>query len=206
MKKKILTWCIIVVFLLSVSVVAVSERMSEDIAGGIVRLHIIANSDDTNDQRIKLLVRDAIITCQKDIFSGGIKKTLNNEEKEKIKKTTEDVLAQQGAIYGATVETGNFYFPTKRYENITLPAGNYDAVRVVLGTGAGQNWWCVMYPPLCFTQSAVGKADAESLDILKESMGDFSYDIISEESIKIVPAFKIVEILQIVKEKIRNSL
>ena len=63
-----------------------------------------------------------------------------------------------------------------------------------------------MYPPLCFTKSAVGKADAESLNILKESMSEFSYDIISEESIKIVPAFKIVEIFQVVKEKIRNSL
>ena len=206
MKKKILLWCIIVVFLLSVSVAAVSERMCADISGGIVRLHIIANSDDVNDQRIKLLVRDAIIECQKDIFSDGVKKTLTNEEKEKIKQTAEDVLVKQGALYGATVETGNFYFPTKRYENITLPAGNYDAVRVVLGAGAGQNWWCVMYPPLCFLESAVGNADEESLDILKESMGDFSYEIISEESIKIVPAFKIVEIFQIVKEKIRNSL
>lgn len=206
MKKKILLWCIIVVFLLSVSVAVVSERMCDDISAGIVRLHIIANSDDVNDQRIKLLVRDAIIGCQKDIFSDGIKKTLNNEEKEKIKKVAQKVLDEQDALYGATVETGNFYFPTKRYENITLPAGNYDAVRVVLGAGNGQNWWCVMYPPLCFAQSAVGKADAESLDILKESMGEFSYDIISEESVKIVPAFKIVEIFQVVKEKIKNSL
>lgn len=206
MKKKILLWCIIVVFLLSVSASAISEWMCNDISGGIVRLHIIANSDDVNDQRIKLLVRDAIIECQKDIFKDGIKKTLNNEEKEKIRKTTEDVLAEQGVLYGANVETGNFYFPTKQYENITLPAGNYDAVRVVLGAGNGHNWWCVMYPPLCFTKSAVGNADEESINILKESMSEFGYDIISEESIKIVPAFKIVEIFQVVKEKIKNSL
>lgn len=206
MKKKILLWCIIVVFLLSVSVAAVSERMCDDISGGIVRLHIIANSDNENDQRIKLLVRDAIIKTQNEIFGDGIKKTLNNEEKEKIKQTTEKVLAEQGVLYCAKVETGNFYFPTKRYENITLPAGNYDAVRVVLGAGEGKNWWCVMYPPLCFSQSVVGKADTESLNILKESMSDFGYDIISEESIKIVPAFKIVEIFQVVKEKIKNSL
>ena len=206
MKKRILLWCIIVVFLLSVSVAAVSERMCDDISGGIVRLHIIANSDDGNDQRIKLLVRDAIISAQKEIFDNGIKTTLNNEEKEKIRQTAETVLAEQGALYSATVETGSFYFPTKRYENITLPAGNYDAVRVVLGEGEGKNWWCVMYPPLCFAQSAVGSADEESLAILKESMSDFSYEIISEESVKITPAFKIVEVWQVVKEKIKNSL
>lgn len=206
MKKKIFIWCIIVVFLFSISVAAVSERMCDDISEGIIRLHIIANSDGDDDQRIKLLVRDEIIKMQKEIFNDGIKKSLNNEEKERIKQVAEEILSEQGALYGAMVETGNFYFPTKKYENITLPAGNYDAVRVVLGEGEGQNWWCVMYPPLCFTKSAVGSANEESLDILKESMGEFSYDIISEESIKIVPVFKIVEIFQIVKEKIRNSL
>lgn len=206
MKKKISLWCIIVVFLLSVSAAAVSERMCADISGGIVRLHIVANSDEESDQRIKLLVRDEIIKTQKEIFKDGIKKTLNNEEKEKIKKTAERVLCEQGVLYGATVDVGNFYFPTKQYENITLPAGNYDAVRVVLGDGTGKNWWCVMYPPLCFTQSAVGNADEESLNILKESMSEYSYDIISEESIKLIPAFKIVEIFQVVKQKIKNSL
>lgn len=206
MKKKILLWCIIVVFLLSLSVAAVSERMCDDISGGIVRLHIIANSDDENDQRIKLLVRDAIIKMQKEIFDDGVKKILNNEEKEKIRQTAENVLKEQGASYSAAIETGKFYFPTKQYENITLPAGNYDAVRVVLGNGNGKNWWCVMYPPLCFTQSAVGNADEESLNMLKESMSEFGYDIISEESIKIVPAFKIVEMFQVVKEKIKSSL
>ena len=105
--------------------------------------------------------------------------------------------------YGAFVETGKFYFPTKRYENITLPAGQYDAVRVILGKGSGQNWWCVMYPPLCFSSSVVGKADEESLNILKESMTEFEYSIVTEESIKVVPAFKLVEIWQIVKEKVR---
>ena len=206
MKRKILQWCIIAVFLFSVSVVAVCEHIHEDISGGLVRLHIIANSDSEKDQRVKLMVRDAIIECEKDIFKEGIKKTLNNEEKGKIKKTAEKILYAQGARYGARVETGDFYFPTKQYENITLPAGKYDAVRVVLGEGQGKNWWCVMYPPLCFGKSYTGVMQDESLNILKEKMSDFDYEIISEENIKTVPAFKVVELWQIVKEKIRNSL
>jgi len=203
MKRKVFLSCIIVVFLLMVSIVAACERIHSGIANGIVRLHIIAASDAECDQRIKLLVKDAIVSSQKEIFKDGVKKTLNKEEKEKIKQTAENVLYEQGALYDASVETGKFYFPTKKYENITLPAGKYDAVRVVLGAGEGQNWWCVMYPPLCFNSSAIGKADEESLNILKESMTESEYDIISEESIKIVPAFKLVEIWQSVKEKIR---
>ena len=102
--------------------------------------------------------------------------------------------------------TDDFYFPTKEYENITLPSGNYDAVKIVLGEGKGQNWWCVMYPPLCFSESSIGVADGKSQHILKESMGDISYEIISDESVKTVPAFKVVEMWQNLKEKIKKSL
>ena len=100
------------------------------------------------------------------------------------------------------LETGKFYFPTKEYENVTLPAGEYDAVRMVLGEGKGRNWWCVMYPPLCFTDSAVGKMENESEDILKESMGAYQYETITQNTIKVRPAFKLVEMWQEFKQKI----
>ena len=206
MKKKIFIWCIIGVFLIFVSVVSAVECVQENVSGSVVRIHIIANSDAENDQRIKLLVRDAVISCQKDIFKDGIKKTLNNEEKEKIKLISEKILKEEGANYGAFVETGKFYFPVKRYENITLPAGEYDAVRIVLGEGGGKNWWCVMYPPLCFSGSYVGKMETENLNILKEGMSEFDYKIISDESIKVVPAFKLAQMWQTVKESIKSSL
>ena len=206
MKRRILSICILIVFLLSFAVVGVCEHIHREISGGIVRLHIIANSDDERDQNIKLKVRDAIINSQKDIFPDGFSKKLQNEEKQKLTQTVMDTLSKNGVDYGAVLKTGQFYFPTKKYENITLPAGNYDAVRVILGEGKGQNWWCVMYPPLCFSESAVGKLDKNNLNKLKESMTEFEYDIISEESIKVVPAFKIVETWQIIKEKIRKSL
>lgn len=206
MKRKIFLRCIIAVFLLAVLIVGVAEQLQGDISSGIVRLHIIANSDEDCDQQIKLAVRDAVIAAQEDIFPDGIKKELTGAEKERLTEAAQNVLRRQGADYGVALETGNFYFPTKEYENITLPAGNYDAVRVILGEGKGQNWWCVMYPPLCFTDSAVGRVDKGSEEILKESMDDFEYEIISEENIKTVPAFKIVEIWQGFKEKVRKIL
>lgn len=206
MKKKILLKCIIVVFLLFLGVVSVCEHFQRDISGGMVRLHIIANSDNERDQSVKLKVRDAVIMAQNEIFDDGIKKELSKKEKERLLSVANEVLKSNGVDYGAFVETGSFYFPTKEYANITLPAGNYDAVRVILGDARGQNWWCVMYPPLCFNESAVGKADRESLNILKESMGEYEYEIISQENIKTVPAFKLVETWEKIKEKIRKSL
>lgn len=202
MKRKIILRGIIIVFLLLVIGAGVAEQLQTDIASGIVRLHIVANSDRDSDQKVKLAVRDALICAEKEIFPDGIKSELTEEEKEKIEKMAETVLVKNGMYYGAKAEVGNWYFPTKKYDNITLPAGNYDGVRVVLGAGEGKNWWCVMYPPLCFTESAMGKADAKSRYILKESMPEFGYEMITENSIKVLPAFKLVELWSDIKQKI----
>ena len=194
--------CIIGVFLAGVLAVGVAEYMHRDISSGIVRLHIIANSDKDFDQRVKLAVRDGVIAAQQEIFPDGIKRELTEAEKKKLIKTAQNILKSQGADYGVKLETGKFYFPTKEYENVTLPAGEYDAVRMVLGEGKGRNWWCVMYPPLCFTDSAVGKMENESEDILKESMGAYQYETITQNTIKVRPAFKLVEMWQEFKQKI----
>lgn len=197
MKRKFFLRSLTIVFLSIVLVSGVCEHVQGEISGGVVRLHIIANSDSTEDQDIKLMVRDEIISKQKEIFPDGIPKELNNEQKEKIEQTARDILKGK---YGVTVEKGRFYFPTKSYENITLPAGEYDAIRIVLGKGNGKNWWCVMYPPLCFLESSVGEMSEENRKILKSNMGEGAYEIISDESIKTVPALKILEVWGELKE------
>ncbi len=204
MKRKIFLRGIIIAFLSAVLVVGVCEQVQGEISSGVLRLHIIANSDSEYDQRIKLMVRDEIIKNQKNIFPEITKGELTAVQKEKIITIAESVT--EGAGYGATVERGRFYFPTKKYENITLPAGEYDALRIVLGEGKGQNWWCVMYPPLCFVDSAVGKMSDENADVLKEKMSDAAYELITDESIKVVPALKIVELWGEIKEKMRDFL
>lgn len=199
MKRKIFLRCLIIVFLSVVMVAGVCEQVQGKISGGVVRLHIIANSDSDDDQSLKLMVRDEIIKKQKEIFTDGIPKELNNEQRVKIQQIAESVCG-----YEAKVEMGRFYFPTKTYENITLPAGEYDAVRVVLGKGEGKNWWCVMYPPLCFGESAIGEMGVESQKILKHNIGKNTYEIISDESIKTVPALKILELWGGVKERAKK--
>lgn len=199
MERKFFLRGLIIVFLSVVFVIGVCEQVQGEISDGVVRLHIIANSDSDEDQNIKLLVRDEIIKRQREIFCDGIPKELNEEQKTKIEQIAKEICGDT-----AKVERGRFYFPTKVYENITLPAGEYDAVRIVLGKGEGKNWWCVMYPPLCFTGSAVGEMDEDSMEMLKHNIGRNAYEIISDESIKVVPALKILELWGGVKEGVKN--
>ncbi len=205
MKRKIFLRCIIGVFLAVVLITGVCEQVQGEIASGVVRLHIIANSDTDVDQSIKLAVRDSVIAAQERIFPEGIPQKLTYEQKELLAQTAEGVLRSRGVSYGVKIETGEFYFPTKKYENITLPAGDYSAVRIVLGEGVGQNWWCVMYPPLCFTDSALGEMGKKSRDILKGEIGQ-NYEIISQESIKAVPTLKLLELWGVLKENVRKIL
>lgn len=202
MKRKIFLRCIIGVFLSVVLIAGVCEQVQGKISDGVIRLHIIANSDDDIDQNIKLAVRDGVIAAQERIFPDGLTKNLTYEQKELLVQAAEGVLRSKGVAYGAKIETGNFYFPTKKYDNITLPAGKYNGVRIVLGEGAGQNWWCVMYPPLCFTDSTLGTMGEKSCNILKEEIGEYGYEIVSQDSVRVVPALKLLELWGMVKEKV----
>lgn len=117
-----------------------------------IRLHVIANSDSFEDQRIKLEVRDAVLECMagfEGVEGRDRARTLLFESAERIEAAASSVLSARGAEYSATLYFGNFEFPERTYGGTTYPAGEYEALRIVLGEGAGQNWWCVMFPPLC---------------------------------------------------------
>ncbi|MBQ4160591.1 MAG: stage II sporulation protein R [Clostridia bacterium] len=121
----------------------------------VIRLHVIANSDTKKDQAVKLLVRDAIL----DAFSATAKCENKANAEEKIKmnldlaeQAANKVLSENGFSYCARAEYGEYDFPTRTYGSVTLPAGKYSGLRIHLGEGIGQNWWCVMYPPLCFNE------------------------------------------------------
>ncbi|MBO4847631.1 MAG: stage II sporulation protein R [Clostridia bacterium] len=124
-----------------------------------LRLHILANSDSAEDQAVKLKVRDAILAC----FGGGFEVSSEQEAKRKLllmgdelQSAAENALAESGMDYGVQLVSGEFDFPDRMYGDELYPAGRYDALRVVLGDGAGHNWWCVMFPPLCIIESEPG--------------------------------------------------
>ena len=140
-----------------------------------LRLHVIANSDSPMDQRVKLAVRDQILAEHGEDFRVYKSKAAAWEaarrEAEALRETADDALRAAGVSYRATVEVAEAAFPDKQYEGLVYPAGDYDAVRVVLGEGAGANWWCVMFPPLCLLSDEGAGEEVEYNSLLLEWLG-----------------------------------
>lgn len=176
-------------------------KTSEEIRSDVLRLHVIANSDTSVDQNLKLRLRDYILQEGKDIFNGSVNVDNAVEKIEPIlpelEKSAKAFVNQAGFDYDVKISLSNEYFTTRTYETVTLPAGKYLALRVVIGSGEGHNWWCVMFPPMC-----VPAADKK----------DEIENVFSEKEIKLVeskpkyePRFKVVEIYEQLKEIISEK-
>ncbi len=193
---------------ISVAAEAYSDGVQADLRNHLIRMHIIANSDSENDQAVKFAVRDRLledIGKKLRVESGAECKADIIENLGDIEKTANSVLREHGFGYGAKAVYGKFAFPKKEYKNMTLPAGEYYGIRVILGDGAGQNWWCVMYPPLCVSDGGEAALSSESEKRLREELSDEAYDIVTSNSSGVVVKFKIVELVQELKEKINKS-
>ena len=138
---------------------------SAQIKTDTLRLHIIANSDSDFDQKLKLKVRDRVLEYTGELFAEVSGKTeaeaLAEYSSDEIKNIAEEVIVENGADYSVSVEITNMWFETRSYDGFTLPAGDYDAVRIIIGAGEGHNWWCVMYPPLCIPMASEITDDKE---------------------------------------------
>lgn len=176
-------------------------KTSEEIRSDVLRLHVIANSDTSVDQNLKLRLRDYILQEGKDIFNGSVNVENAVEKIEpalpELEKSAKAFVTQAGFDYDVKISLSNEYFTTRTYETVTLPAGKYLALRVVIGSGEGHNWWCVMFPPMC-----VPAADKK----------DEIENVFSEKEIKLVeskpkyePRFKVVEIYEQLKEIISEK-
>ncbi len=189
--KRTSFFALISALLLTLTWVSASEDTMADLSAGILRLHILANSDSAADQSLKLALRDNLLSASRENPAS-----LSDAE---ILSICQNTLREKGSDYPVSLERGTFFFPQKTYDRLTLPAGNYKALRIKIGSGAGENWWCVMYPPLCFS-GQVAKIDEESLDALKSAMGAESFTLISDrEKITVKASFKLVELWQELK-------
>ena len=177
------------------------SAISDNLYNSVFRLHIIANSDSEEDQNLKYIVRDNIINYMNNECKGlktksdviKYAKTHLNE----INNIAEATVKENGFNYPITVEIGNFEFPTKNYGDISFPSGSYDALRVKIGNGSGKNWWCVMFPPLCFVDTTNGIVPDSSKESLQESLSEENYKIVSDtESSNITIKFKILEFFE----------
>ena len=174
------------------------QAVSTDISNSVFRLHVIANSNSDEDQALKYKVRDNLLNYMNDICSNCSTKeeainlvTLHQEE---FRQVALDTIKSEGYSYDVKINIGNFEFPTKNYGDISLPAGFYDALRVEIGKAEGRNWWCVMFPSLCFVDVSSGIVPEESKEELQNVLSDEEYSIISDNSnSEIKFKFKLIE-------------
>jgi len=137
------------------------EKAGDNVKNAVLRLHVIANSDTAEDQVLKLQVRDALLKESSAFAAAGTKQQAEKNVRTQLRalrRTAARVIAKRGYDYDVAVSLEHSRFPTRTYGDVTLPAGEYDALRVVIGEGRGQNWWCVMFPPLCLPAASGGTA------------------------------------------------
>ena len=169
------------------------SQQCESIREKMLRMHVIANSDSEEDQQLKLKVRDAVLLAGEKVFDGSITAT---EAEEKITPYIDylenialETIKNEGFDYNVKITVEKEYFNTRTYENsVTLPAGYYTAVKVIIGEGKGQNWWCVMFPPMCLPTAV---AECELSDVLT----DDETEIVTETE-KYKFKFKIIEFFE----------
>ncbi len=204
MKKNIFN-AFIILFLLFIFIVVCANSyvsaVSSNISSSVFRLHVIANSDSSEDQNLKLIVRDRVLAYMNSLVDTNISSKeeimrLVSDNLENFKSIAQDTVYENGYNYDVNVEIGNFTFPTKTYGDIALPAGYYDALRVTIGEAKGKNWWCVMFPPLCFVDVSSGVVPEDSKETLEESLSDEEYELISGSSTEFEVKFKFVEFFE----------
>ena len=164
------------------------EEIQENIADNIIRLHVIANSDTDTDQSLKLKVRDGIIEQLQDTIAGtssaaGAEKLLASQE-DNIKNSALDIISGNGYNYPVNVSLEERYFPVKSYGDLIFPAGNYKALCVEIGEAKGRNWWCVLFPSLCFVDETYAVVPDSSKEKLKETLSEEEYESRSQDSKK----------------------
>ena len=170
----------------SICAISYAQNISTDIASSVFRLHVIANSDSKEDQDLKYKVRDNLLKYMNKICKNCKSKedaiSLVEKNKDIFKQIALDTISNEGFSYDVNINIGNFEFPTKNYGDISLPAGLYDALRVEIGEAKGQNWWCVMFPPLCFVDISSGVVPEESKEVLQDNLTEEEFALISDKS------------------------
>lgn len=150
-------------------------------AEDLIRLHVLANSDSPADQQLKLKVRDEVIAYLAPYLDHAATKSAAKEivleHQEDLIEVANEVIRRNGADYSAQLQIGMFDFPIKSYGNLVLPAGKYEAVRILIGKGEGKNWWCVLFPPLCFVDitNATAASVKKSSDAAENQEGKIEF-------------------------------
>ena len=200
---KVFKRIILIIFLLFIyllfSIFCYASNISNDLENNIFRLHILANSDSIEDQSLKLKVRDNIISYLEKICDNCNSKddfiNIVNLNSHNLKEIASNTVNAYGFNYDIDIQISNFYFPTKHYGNISFPAGYYDGLKIQIGDAKGQNWWCSLFPPLCFTDVSSGIIDENSEKDLKNNISEEEFSIVCSSNGIYKLKFRLIEFL-----------
>lgn len=166
------------------------DEIQKGIAQEILRFHVLANSDSEEDQNLKLKVKTNVVNYLETVLPDS--KSLNDtkvgiyERLDHIRKVAEDTISENGFSYPVSVKVTKTDFPQKTYGDCTFPAGEYEALQIKIGEAKGKNWWCVLYPSLCFVEETVAVVTQEKVEELKKLLTEDEFDTITDN-----PKFKI---------------
>lgn len=198
MKKDFIIKAAVSLIVIAAAIFNIASFSAEckNIRSEVLRLHVVADSDSETDQKLKLMVRDAVLEKGGELFDGSVTaqtaKSKITPRIAELKETAEEVLRKNGCENEVEITVQEEFFNTRCYENFTMPAGVYTAVRVNIGSAQGQNWWCVMFPPLCLPAASADADAFFSQDEMKVISASPEYE----------PRFKIVEIMETIKNKL----
>lgn len=171
-RKLTLLLCLLVLLFIPLALGVQAEKAFT--TDNLIRFHVVANSDQEQDQNVKYIVRDRLI----EVLKQQLSEAENYQEAQKIitdncnqlAAVARETVAAAGQSYGVRVELGKTDFPPKAYGNIVLPQGEYEALKIVLGEGKGANWWCVLFPPLCFVDISANASESEDNIVVQEAI------------------------------------
>ena len=199
MKKRVVSLILLAASALTVTLCAVLQAQSQRMADKIIRLHVVANSDTSADQAVKLAVRDAVLREAGRVLDGAEDpKQAVAAQLPALEATANAELQRQGSEDLARVSFRRELFPTREYDTFSLPAGVYDSLRVTIGQGEGHNWWCVIFPSLCVPATAAGFAEAAAA-------GGFSTGeirLLTQADPAYTVKFRSLELLQALKSRL----
>ena len=198
MSKKLFVFLpLLLIFTLLFGSLSYTNDASNDISTKVLRMHVLANSNSIDDQKLKIAVKNNILKSTQELFTDcdNLEESIEiaQSNTELIKASAQEVIKKYNKNYDVKVYVDNEFFDVREYKDFTLPSGNYNTVKVVIGEGKGKNWWCVMYPAVCISACS----------------DDFDKALTKEEkklitSKKYIPKFKILEIINKIKNKINS--
>lgn len=175
------------------------EREQSELSESVLRLHVLANSDSAVDQELKLKVRDRVLVEANELLKGETNvveaQEILTKQLSRLAAIGAEVVAQEGFDYPVSAQLVETWFPTKEYHDFALPSGQYDALRIVIGEGEGQNWWCVVFPPLC-----LGSVSETTEEVAIEAgLSEKQISLMTGESEGYVVKFKALELWETIK-------